>query len=207
MAFKIDPEKHAKLLEQIGITRAEMERLHGLPDRFLGRALLKIGREARDAVPDALGNPSAGGYGVMLTWGVIPRLAARLGETDLMPAETAFARSLATDGPGFREVVGQCMANHELQKIKSGKVSQSFRLLNHDFVNGNPITITLDRVHPPTQESNDWIARHMREISRARFGHEEHVAWSPAFQDYKDRNLSFFRQVSKANDPYDGPEM
>lgn len=206
MAFKTNREIDQKTLERVEIIQSEIMRLYMLTDRFLGRALLKIGREARAYAPDALGNPAAGGYDVILAWGVIPRLASRLGENDLLPAEEAFARSLTADAAEFRTLVGSCMNNSSLRLLVAETDSLPLSLLNREFVNGNPITMALDRVHPPTPESADWCARHMREISWNRFGHGEHDAWSPEFQNFEGMTARLQLMAEPLPDPDDGLE-
>lgn len=163
---------------------AEVERLHGLSDRFLGRALIGLSRQARRDAPDLFEDREVSGYEALLVRAVVPRLARDLGEMGLDAEERSLLPLAAGDGACLRQLVGACLDNQRLDRLGGQRGSPALRLLGRSFVNGNPVTIALDRVAPPLPESRDWVARHMREISRARFGHEGHVAWSPEFQLY-----------------------
>src|SRR3546814_12885233 len=57
-------------------------------------------------------------------------------------------------------------------------------ILAHSLPNGNLVAFAVDRIAPapaPGEDVDDWIARHIREISRAR-GLDETPYWSPAMQ-------------------------
>jgi hypothetical protein len=180
---RLDPETRARMDR----VRAEVHRLHALPDRFLGRALLTLARRARVEAPERLGKPSDAGYENLLVWSTIPRLAKALGETDFTAEEISLLPLTPEGGQALRDHVGNCLANADLLRYGLKHRSEALQILGHSFVNGNPITSALDRVAPPAPESDDWIARHMREISRNRFGDARFDAWSPAFQSHPAR--------------------
>ncbi len=196
MAFKIFPlgPGVAERIEMVGRT---MRRMHAMTDPFLARNLLRLARQARQEMPDVLGNPGSTGYDPALVWQVIPELAKRIGGAPLLPNEGCDFLYTAQDARGLRETVGRCLDNSSLGRLAVKRRASAptapqeplaLDILGHDFVNGNPIAMAADRLHPPAPEGSDredWLARHMREISRYRFGHAGHAAWSPSFQDYR----------------------
>jgi hypothetical protein len=177
----ISPEARARV-EEVG---REVERLHALPDRFLARALLDMARRGREDHPERLGVPREAGYGNLLIWSVIPALAQRLGEKGLTETEKSCAREVPREPAELRRFIGNCLLNSDLQTLGIEAGSRALDVLGHSIVNGNPITSALDRIAPPAPESDDWVARHMREVSRSRFGDERFDSWTPEFQDWK----------------------
>ena len=178
----------------LGLIGREMARLHGLPDRFLGRALIELARNAITADPDLGGDPRKRGYESLLIRSVLPRLALALGETGLTALEAAGARAAPEPGPELRTLIGTCLNNAVFRPFV-GQPDPLLRALTFGFANGSPITIGLDRVCPPTYGSDDWVARHIREVSRARFGEERFSAWEPAMQDYPGRGRFAFKGI------------
>jgi hypothetical protein len=190
---------------RIGEIGREMARLHGLADRFLGRALIDLARKAVDADPELGGDPRKKGYESLLIRSVLPRLALSLGETGLTRLEAAGARAAPDPGPELRSLVGTCLNNASFRPFANSADPQ-LRALTFGFANGSPVTIGLDRVCPPNYTSDDWVARHIREISRARFGDERFSAWEPAMQDYPKREvLAFKRPKVRESEPDDSP--
>jgi len=177
----------------LGLIGREMTRLYALPDRFLGRALIEIARGAIAADPDLGGDPRQRGYESLLIRSVLPRLAAALGEAGLTALEAAGARAAREPGPELRSLVGTCLNNAVFRPFVA-QPDPLLRALTLGFANGSPVTIGLDRVCPPTPASDDWVARHIREVSRARFGAERFSAWEPAMQDYPGRGRFAFRR-------------
>lgn len=189
----------------LGEVRREMVRLHGLSDRFLGRALLDLSRRAIEADPELGGDPRRRGYESLLIRSVLPRLALELRETGLTGVERAGARAAPLSGPELRRLTGTCLNNAAFRLFVESPDPQ-LRALSLGFANGSPITIGLDRVSPPQPNSDDWVVTHIREISRARFGDERFSAWSPAMQDYPGKVRYAFKRglvASEAADPDD----
>lgn len=188
-------ERHDKVAREI-------DRLYRLPDRFLARSLVKIARDSRATAPGLMGNAFDCGYDGLLAWGVVTHIARHLGETDFTENELAAARSIDPDPVAVRRLAGNCLNNNSISRWGERLGSFDLALLGNEFVNGNPVTIGLDRVHPPEPTSRDWIAVHMREVSRARFGTEAHDTWSPQFQNHgRDGKLFPERDAPPLRDP------
>ncbi len=187
----------------LGEVRREMVRLHGLSDRFLGRALLDLSRRAIEADPELGGDPRRRGYESLLIRSVLPRLALELRETGLTGVERAGARAAPLSGPELRRLTGTCLNNAAFRLFVESPDPQ-LRALSLGFANGSPVTIGLDRVAPPQPNSDDWVARHIREISRARFGDERFSAWTPAMQDYHGKDRYAFK---RRPDPADADDL
>lgn len=213
MAFRtLNPEFRARR-EMISAT---MNRLHAMTDPFLARNVLKMTREARSELPERLGNPSGPGYDVLLVWQIVPILAKRVSGCALLPNEGRDPEWIQESDQGLRNVVGQCLNNSEMsrwamQSRPKGldKIS-ALELISREFVNGNPIAILADRVCAPApsgEDKSDWLAQHMREISRARFGDERFSAWSPEFQNYtREASLVVLKAMEEVLDDMDrGP--
>ena len=190
----------------LGEVGREMARLYALPDRFLGRALLDLSRRAIEADPDLAGDPRKRGYESLLIRSVLPRLALELGETRLTTFEQAGARAAPLAGHALRSLTGTCLNNAGFRGFVESPDPQ-LRVLSLGFANGSPITIGLDRVSPPQPNSDDWVATHIREISRARFGDERFSSWTPAMQEYPGRGRpAFKRRPEPEPDPSDTPD-
>lgn len=184
----------------LGDVAREMGRLYGLPDRFLGRALLDLSRRAIEADPDLGGDPRKRGYESLLIRSVLPRIAGALGETGLTRVEEAGVRAAPEPGPELRALVGTCLNNAAFRPFIDNPDPQ-LRALTLGFANGSPVTIGLDRVCPPTLTSDDWVATHVREISRARFGDERFSSWEPAMQEYPGKGRFAFKKRAPEPDP------
>lgn len=177
----------------LGQVGRELARLYALPDRFLGRALLDLSRRAIAAYPELGGDPRERGYESVLIRSVLPRIAVSLGETGLTRLEEAGARAAPLPGHALRSLTGTCLNNSDFLRFVRSPDPQ-LRALSLGFANGSPVTIGLDRVAPPQPNSDDWVASHIREVSRIRFGSERFSAWSPAMQDYPGRGRSAFKR-------------
>jgi hypothetical protein len=177
-----------------------MTRLHGLPDRFLGRALIDLSRGAIEADPELGGDPRQRGYESILIRSVLPRLATDLGETRLSRLERAGARATPASPAELRSLTGTCLNNSAFRSFIKSPDPQ-LRALTLGFANGSPVTIGLDRVCPPTPTSDDWVVTHIREISRARFGDERFSSWEPAMQDYPGKGRLAFKRRAPEPEP------
>jgi hypothetical protein len=177
----------------LGQVSAEMARLYGLPDRFLGRSLLALSRSAIVADPELGGDPSKRGYESILICSVLPRIAVGLGETGLTKVERAGVRAAPPSARDLRSLTGTCLNNSAFRAFMNHP-DPLLRSLTLGFANGSPITIGLDRVAPPDAQADDWVVRHTREISRARFGDERFSCWSPAMQDYPGKGRLAFKR-------------
>ena len=187
MTFKIDWSKlmSPALLARHEAEKAEIERLHSLPDRWLAEALLRLAREAREAAP-ALQNPFDITYGPNFVCNAIPEAARRLGGR-LLPNESLRPEYRAMSPQDFRAILGVYLKNtsmryHDQTPDHERLTPTAFDILDREFVNGNPVAMAADRICPPPEPGNDrddWIARHVREISGRR-GHAETAVWSPA---------------------------
>ena len=163
-------------------TKTELARLHALPDRWLAAALLSLARSARADHPE-LQDPHSGVYAASFLWQVVPEAARRLGGKMLPNEATRYRHQ---DGREFRETLGVYLKNGELRLYmdpsdRERATPTALEILDHEFVNGNPVAMAADRIHPPPpagEDREDWIARHMREVSRNR-GHGDIASWSP----------------------------
>lgn len=179
--------------ERLDATNREMKRLCALPDRWLGEELLRLARRARKEYPSLLGNPCTSVYDPNFVWHLVPRIARELGVQNLSPNENINPRIAKAEGQELRDLVGTYLKSISLDRLapEAAAVTMDPRkptaceLLANDFINGNPVSIALDRLVPapaPGLDNTDWIARHTREVSRVR-GHSPVMAsWSPAFQ-------------------------
>jgi hypothetical protein len=184
MAFKIDELLSQKSRDMILKTQDEMLRIFSLQSRFLGRALLQLSRDVRKADPERFGQP-VDSYEKRILWTVLPGLAAHLGEDGLDADERLAVRDLPVDRAEMRTYVGHLMNNSRFERTLEEFENEKLRLLSNEIVNGNPITVGLDRVAPPLDTDMDWPAKYTREISRVRFGDERFTGWAPEMQDYK----------------------
>lgn len=175
-----------RIERRVAAERKELARLHGLGDRWLGEAVLRLARDVRSKVPRMAGQApdvrTCNGY---LLWDAIPEMARRLG-CDLrlneaggdVRGETAGDLRLAVSaamwgfGPGYLGEAAERDA--DLCPVS---------LLTHDVANGSPVAILLDRVAPPAPGADDRCARYVREVSRSR-GLEVRDAWDPTMQHY-----------------------
>lgn len=184
----------AGAVARLQAVKQEMDRLHGLQDRWLGEELLRVTREARTLLDKHFPTAHAG-YDQLMLNEVVPEIARRLGcKLDANEAQHTDYRHV--DGPRLRQALGHCFNNqnigmkgYELRRMQkdAGQEAPDYTALDiigHEFVNGNPAAMAMDRVCAPAPEgadSDDWLARHTREISRTR-GHEPMASWSPAMR-------------------------
>lgn len=194
----------ADIREQV--TR-EVARIHGLPDHFMARALRDLSRQARAELGMPYEDPEHAGYGTATLWTVLTGLSLHLGEKRLTLQERRGADRLPVAREDMRHFVGLCLMNTEIPSTTAIREDAiACRIISKEFANGNPITSALDRVAPPQPEYRDWVTRHMREISRHRFGHGDWLAWTPAFNDYPRRSSALFEQLFDELDPDHGEE-
>ena len=184
-------------IDLIRKTQDEMNNIFSMPDDSLGHFLISLAREARKEDPERLGNP-ADSYANALVWSVIPALALRLGVPPyvLRKDELVLIEDLPEDPGKLREYVANYLSNTRLVNRPEMLEKETLHLLGNEFVNGNPVTVALDRLAPAGPDDNDWIARHTREISQARFGDERFSNWTPEMQNYGE----------KQDSPVEGPE-
>lgn len=179
--------------ERSDAEKAELLRLWELPDRFLAEDLLRKVRAARSMYPHkfALHPEGWSTYETTFVWDVVPEVAARLGAVDFQPNERKSEVRGCSDEE-LRDWVGlslKCMGMIREAWIDKVPLVNPWLILSHSIPNGNPVLFGLDRVCPPTLESLDWGAVHVREIARNR-GFGEVSAWSPMLQEYEMRGAS-----------------
>lgn len=192
--LKLSSEAIARLEAEANIAAG----YHAMTDAFLAHSLLRAARTARREAPAELANPAERNYDTTLVWHVIPVLASRLGPVTLLPNEGTDRDVAGLDDRKLRTLVGQCLRNSGLGSLgrkhrPNGTCPCALDVLGREFVNGNPIAMAADRVSPPDLSDDsreDWLAVHMREVGRSRFGHEEFLAWEPAFQDWKNASIA-----------------
>jgi len=172
--------------------RREIARLHGLSDRWLADALLRMAREVRRAHPDRLGDPRGIVYETSFVWHLVPELAKRMGASRLLPNKATDQRFAAADGRELRRLAGIYLRHTALDRWRRPNVAGAERragmlpetLLCRAIANGNPVAFAADRICPapaPGDDRDDWIARHVREVSAHR-GLEPTPYWTPAMQ-------------------------
>lgn len=158
---------------------AEMRRIHALPDRWLAAELLRLARRIRSATTYAA-RAEHDTYNSSMLWDVIPELARRLG-AEIQPNESLDARLRRLNGDELRMFVGICNANVARGYMKEANDDSDLNeldILFHETANGNPIIMALDRIAPPTPDSTDPAATHLRHVSSIR-GHAETPTWHP----------------------------
>lgn len=165
-------------------SKARVERLYGLPDRWLGREIAGIARRIRASVPE-LASPASEGdaYTKHVLWDVVPEIARRLGEP-LLPNESSDAGLRRAGEVELRRDVSTCLYNISsvrLMRVVPEALQDDLHMLLLDAANGNPVTVALDRLAPPGPESDDRIARHLREVSASR-RHDPTSSWHPGLQ-------------------------
>ena len=197
MAFDFKTMLTEALNDQINATSRTMERLFHLSDRFLARELLRLAREARTMVQahdHHMRDPFGITYDVSFLWHVIPEIAARLGETAFEANERATGDAVGRCGGDIRGWASSYLHNVGLGRrygYDQKPVPNACLILTHDCCNGNPVAMAIDRIQTPDRDSTDWMACHMREVGRYRFGaHAEWNAWTPGFQHYKNKHLN-----------------
>lgn len=172
--------------------REELMRMWRLPDRFLAADLLRKAREARTLYPVLQDHgPDRSTYETTFVWDVIPEIAARLGETSFQFLERKSEVRACTDIE-LRQWLGLSLKHMGMLReawLDKDRMVNPWLMLTHSIPNGNPVLFAMDRICPPTMDSDDWGARHVREIARNR-GFEGISAWSPMMQDY-DQNRNW----------------
>lgn len=165
-------------LQGLGAVPREVARLHGLPDRWLGEAVLALARDARDG-PEPLPGRLAEPGNARLLWTLVPEIARRL-DCRLAPGEGGCAW-LGDDG--LRREVGLSMGTLSILSLVAGRGGEPgpIDLLSHGIGNGSPVAIALDRVAPPPPDADDHCASVVRETCLRR-GHGPRTAWNPGMQ-------------------------
>lgn len=181
MAFKlnISPEIRAR----VDAESAEMVRLFNLEDRWLANELLRLTRKIRDLTPFAVRDPRGDTWNSSLLWDLIPELAYRLGGK-LQLNESADFDLRRADGAELRLLVShylQNVATTYFRDAQQGELLDPVNVLFHNFWNGNPIAMALDRLAPPADDSVDHLATELLAMSRRR-GHAATGAWHPGLQ-------------------------
>lgn len=185
MSFEmlLSPEQRAHLRA----VKIEIERLFGLPDRWLAEELLRQVRECRAFYSEKLGDPLGHDYDINFVWHVVPEIARRLGASRLQPNERVYGGLSDED---LRQVTGITLQNLTMQLWsvqarlacrRSGSEIVGFipgEILCHCVQNGNPVAFAMDRICPASSLSDDLTARLVREVSRVR-GHNETPHWNP----------------------------
>lgn len=175
------PPEVAARLER---SKVRVDRLYGLPDRWLGREIAGLVRRIRASVPEFASPASEGdGYSKHMLWDVVPELARRLGEP-LLPNESSDADLRRAGEADLRRDVSTCLFNLSsvrLMRIVPEDLQDDLHMLLLDAANGNPVAVALDRIAPPGPDADDRIARHLREISACR-RHVPTSSWHPGLQ-------------------------
>ena len=187
--------------------RLELARLYDLPDRWLGEAVLRLARKARDEAPDHYADADRS-YSTGLIWNVAPEIARRLGCT-LSPNESQDPDIRYADDSELRRLTGHYLVNANLRGIASAyrKANPQGPSSAHDMLemlhlNGNPIAIALDRLVPPDMacdNESDPLAHAMIVMSRQR-GTSVAAGWSPAHESEYKATINTPRKTS-SDDP------
>lgn len=168
----------------------ELDRLFGLPDRWLAEELLRLARTTRQAFPEKLKDPWGIIYDANFVWHVVPEVAKRLGATNFQPNEAADTRVVGLDNAALREVVGSYVKNISFGRWaieREDNLPLAPEILANEPCNGNPVAFAMDRLAPAPEagcDRDDYVARSVREVSRAR-RLEETPYWSPAMQHWR----------------------
>lgn len=166
--------------------RAEILRMWSLPDRFLAADLLRKVRVARNAYPVLNMDYRGSTYETTFAWDVVPEVAARLGAAEFLPNERKSEVRQCSDKE-LRDWVGLSLKHMGMIReawLERDDRANPWLMLTHSLPNGNPVAFAMDRVCPPTLESRDWSAVHVREVARHR-GFDGVSAWSPMLQDWE----------------------
>lgn len=189
----LSPAQRQRLLS----VRREMERLYGVPDRWLAEELLRLARRAREEHPDELGEADGITYDNNFVWQVVPEIARRLGCGNVAANEARALKAMSLGDGALREYAGHylkhCSVNYWLDA--GAEKPLAMELLLHEVANGNPVAMALDRLCPAPekgQDQDDYVARTVREISRRR-GFVATAIWSPRLQDWRERASDYER--------------
>ncbi len=189
----LPPERANAIRRRVIAQSRECERLHALSDRWLGEAVLKLARDVRSRVP-AMADQTRERrtYEGYVLWEAIPEMARRVGCT-LLPNEASDPTVRRATPWDLRMAVGHAYGNVSRDALdeasRPGSDLCPVEFLTREAANGSPIAMLLDRVAPPTPDSPDRIATHLREVCRCR-GIPRQDAWSPAMDDYEGRSTS-----------------
>jgi hypothetical protein len=183
--------------------REELIRMWRLSDRFLAADLMRKVREARFMYPKVFDLDPNGWstYEKSFVWDVVPEIAARLGETAFQPNERK-AEVRACSDVELREWVGLSLNHMGMISeawLDKDPILNPWLMLTHSVPNGNPVLFAMDRISPPTLESQDWGAKHVREIARNR-GFGDVSAWSPMLQNYEKGGRATWMPEAPADD-------
>lgn len=184
MVFNFSKLLTTAQLIRLAAVRREVERLYGLPDRWLAEELLRLARACRQRYPEKLADPFGITYDPNFVWHLVPEIAKRLGATRILPNE---ARRYAGLSPSdLRQCIGVYLQNSVIDNWDNNRMTAEKpspeELLLHQVQNGNPVAFAMDRIcaaPPKGEDRDDLTARLVREISRVR-GLDETPHWSPA---------------------------
>jgi hypothetical protein len=172
-------------IDQVDRTRDYMASVHAMDNLALGQEIMRLAHEARRLYPEQLhrGERHRDTYTTSLFWDVAPEVARRLGVTVFGQTIRDDVRK-ATDQE-LRNWVGSCIGGTPWSP-RTGKDAEvgaplcPWQLLKHEAVNGNPLAIGVDRLHPATEyDRNDILSRAMNEVSSARGFEPALLMWNP----------------------------
>lgn len=180
MAFRLNltPAQRARIQTERTFARA----CYAADDIWLGRAILKLATDIRNAYPEEFPSGRPGdGYSGALVWEIAPEIARRLGVLDFARGRQPYACQNESE-LGLRVLT--CNAIFGSRRTLLGADGSrehplAWSLLQREPANGNPLAIGLDRVAQPTEDPNDQLARRIAEVSQTR-GFPRQMAWSPA---------------------------
>lgn len=180
MAFKLPPH----LKEKVDAEMTEMKRLYALPDRWLAEELLRLARTIRERTSYAARDPKGDTYNSSVVWDFVPEIAYRLGGK-LQLNESIDPQIKMAKGEDLRMYAAAFtigVAEIYFRDARRGERLCPVDILFHNYCNGSPIMMAVDRLAPPSPESEDSIARQIREIAAVR-GHEPAAMWHPGLQE------------------------
>ena len=162
-------------------------RMHGMSDRFLARAIVKMCRSARELhgpflrkEPESL--PS---YPAVLAWDVGPEISARLGEREFLLLERSCGvRSASASDLRAMAWVALTRSPGARAMDKGVGVADPWNLMRKNVGDGNPLFIALDRLSPPEgfDVRKDPAAARVVQTCVAR-GIEPRLCWHPEMQN------------------------
>ncbi|MCS4088820.1 hypothetical protein [Rhizobium sp. BK176] len=159
---------------------SEIERLYGLPDRWLARELVTLSRHVVRTVP---GRCMPGSSTAALLFEAIPEIAARLGETTFLQGERS-NRVRQMDGRELREFLSAAIKRDPViwQILDDYPVRgcNAYSIIANDASNGNPVVFGIDRFAEPDIENLDRLAWEVYIVSGNR-GHDCAFGWRPEF--------------------------
>ncbi len=180
MAFRLNlsPAQRARILAERTFAHA----CFAASDPELGRAILKLAVDIREAYPDQFAyERRCDGYGGALVWELAPEVARRLGVVDFRRGRRPYGCA-REDALSLRIYVHNAIfgSRHVIHLADGSPTDpEAWSLLQREPANGNPLAIGLDRIAPPTEDPSDQLARRIAEVSQTR-GFPRQTAWSPA---------------------------